>query len=366
MQTEFELFTLGQLQQAGPEFLWPNDRTQVSVLSESLWKLAQSNPEHPPDMPVSATVSMDGKRVARIGLIQLGIEVGGNTFPCLTGHGLLSHPDVRAPGVGGLLMRQMFEALKARRIAFAAYGATPYANRLMTALRTVTVGTAPRWLLPLRSDPVVRQRFGDGTGSRLASLAGNVALRGWSIVQRARLRPAAKGLTVAERESIASIPDVDATGAPRVRFRRTPHILNWKRDFARLDVTARVRAFHIVDDNGRDVGCMLVRVATHAQVGSQQYKDVRICRVLDLLIPPSDDVARVALLGLLRIAASERADVLELLTTDARVSALCRSIGFRQSNGYDLLITRTDGLPEEVFDMNRWFLTMIEGEPAFS
>jgi hypothetical protein len=317
-------------------------------------------------MPVAATVSMDGKRVARIGLIQLGIEARGRTFPCLTGHGLLSHPDVRAPGIGGLLMRQMFDALKARGIAFAAYGATPYANRLMIALRAAPVGIAPRWLLPLRSGPIVRRRLGNGVAAKVATLAGDAALKGWSFAQRARLRPAAKGYAMVEREAISSVPDVDPPDAPRVRFRRTPAILNWKRDFARLDGTARVRAFSVVDGNGRDVACFLVRVATHGHVGSQGYKDVRICRVLDLLVPPSDEIARVALLALLRVAASERADVLELLTADARVGGLCRSIGFRQSNGYDLVVTRTDGLPDEVFDMSRWFLMMMEGEPAFS
>jgi len=74
----------------------------------------------------------------------------------------------------------------------------------------------------------------------------------------------------------------------------------------------------------------------------------------------------VVIYHILRVAAQERAEVLELLTSDARIGALCHSIGCRQSNGYELLLSRSDSLPPEAYSFDRCFLTMVESEAAFS
>ncbi len=237
----------------------------------------------------------------------------------------------------------------------------------MTALRMARVGLAPRWLLPLRTGPIVRKYAGTSVLPRVAAMAADLPLRAFAGAQRARLKPATKGYALEERAAFTSVPPIDDPGAPpRMHVGRTPAFLDWKRDFVLHDASARAGAYCVVDGAGHDVACFLLRIATHPKVGSQRFEDVRIARVLDLLVPPSDEVARVVIYYLLRLAAQERADVLEVLTSDARIGGLCRAIGCRRSNGYELMLSRSDSLPPEAYAYDRWFLTMVESEAAFS
>ncbi len=364
MKTEFETFTRQEVAERGEAFLWPPDPA-VALMPPSIWELVRTHPDLPADLPVATALSIDGVRVASMGLISQPLRIGGRVVPCLTGHSLYSHPDRRAGGVGGLLLRELLKNLAGRGLPFSAYGATPYANRLMTALRMVNVGLSPRWVIPLRSGPILRSRLGSVPLARVAAVAVDPLLRAWSLVQRARYRPSAAGHALEEVDSFAALRDFGLPETPLVHVRRDAAYLDWKMRFARHDAAVRARAFRVVDESGRGAGHFLVRVATHERVGSQEYRDVRICRVLDLAMPSSADGARAAVYHLLRVAARERADVLEVLTTDARIGSACRSAGFRRSNGYEMLISRTAGLPDAAYAIDNWFLTMVESESAF-
>ncbi len=365
MKTEFETFTRPELEERGEAFLWPADPAAVELMPGAIWELVRSHPDLAADVPVATALSIDGVRVASMALISQPLRIGGREYPCVTGHSLFSHPDRRAAGVGGLLLRELLAHLAARNLPFSAYGATPYANRLMTALRMANVGLAARWVMPLRSGPILRRHVRSAPLAWAAAACANPLLRSWSLLQRARLRPSAAGLSLEEVDSFGDVPEVDAAGAPRAHVRRGCAYLNWKLRFVRRNPAVRGRAFRVLDGSGATAGHFLLRVATHERVGSQEYRDVRVCRVLDLARPASDEAARSAVYHLLRLAARERADVLEVLTSDPHIGAACRSAGFRRSNGYELMISRTKALPEEAYSLDNWFLTMVESESAF-
>jgi len=364
MRTTFETFTRQELEGCGSEFLWPEEPA-VALLPPSIWELVRTHPDQAADLPVATALSIDGVRVASMALISQPLRIGDREYPCLTGHSLYSHPDRRAGGVGGLLLRELLPHLAARGLPFSAYGATPYANRLMTALRMVDVGLARRWVMPLRSGPIMRRHLSSAPLAWAASALGDPLLRAWSLVQRARLRPSASGESLHEVDSFTGTGDLVPRDAPHVHVRRSGAFLDWKMRFVRHDAAVQARAYRVRDASGRDAGHFLLRIATHERVGSQEYRDVRICRVLDLAMPASAEAARASIYHVLRIAARERADVLEVLTTDPHIGAACGSAGFRASNGYELLLSRTEGLPQEAYSIDHWFLTMVESESAF-
>ena len=104
MAASIELFTLQELKDKGDAFMWPSDG-EMNVMSPALWLMVQTNPDHPPWMPVAATLSLDGQRVATISFANQTIEFEGEQIPCLWGHGLRSDSGVRSAGLGGMFLK---------------------------------------------------------------------------------------------------------------------------------------------------------------------------------------------------------------------------------------------------------------------
>ena len=134
MAARFETFTLAEVKQAGPAFLWPAGDAMM-LMPPATWWMVETNPDHPADLPVAATLSLDGRRVATVTLANQTIEFRGKRYPCLWGHALESAPDVRSAGIGGLFMGRVLRLLQRRGVAYGSYGGSPDAVGLFRALR---------------------------------------------------------------------------------------------------------------------------------------------------------------------------------------------------------------------------------------
>jgi hypothetical protein len=306
--------------------------------------------------------------VATITLINQSIQLGGREYPCLWGYSFFSHPDFRSPGMGGLLIKELLVALKKRGIAFAAYGATPVATSLLEKLGMVNSGQAPRYLLPLRADPITQLYLSNKYLQYLATPVLNNGMQVWSTLLLALFHSAAKSFQLVEKQEFDSdLSFLSSRGhTSQIRCKRSALLLNWKLNNARTFTKAEYKIFYVFDDKGLQVGYFVIRIATYDEVGRKKFRNVRICRVLDMVVTTGTRPISAIFYFLLKIATSMGCDVLEIISTDNKVRTFCQKFGFLTSNGYSLVVTESENYPSEIFDINSWFLNMIESEPAFT
>jgi hypothetical protein len=154
-------------------------------------------------------------------------------------------------GLGGLMLRRLLKALKARNVPLAAYGSMPQADALYKALGMTHVGQAPRYVLPLSIGPIVRRHVASRPIADLISILPDLALRLRSRLLLSPLRSGARGHTVTARDDFdASSVPADPPEDGRVRLKRTADWLNWKIRYGRAIDQAEIKAFVVRDPEG--------------------------------------------------------------------------------------------------------------------
>jgi hypothetical protein len=368
MAIKFQLLTLHEIMIREESFLAPTDGS-IPLMPQACWNLVRTNPDHPLDSPAAACLSSDDQRVATIALVNQTIQFAGNEYPCLWGHSFFSHPSFRSRGVGGLLMRELLGALKERRMAFAAYGATPMASRLLEILRMVNTGGVPRYILPLRSNPILQRYLPWGQLADFGAWLINGGIRAWLHLLMASLRTSAEAFRLVENGKFGncSAPIRLVGDECRARWKRSELLLNWKVSHARAFSKGDYKVFNLVGEDGSQLAYFIIRMAAHEEVGRSKFQNVYICRVLDIgFMTRSVGLVPAILYFLIKIASELGCDVLEIIDTNINIRKYCRKFLFRQSGGYYLIISKLEEYPDKLFDINNWAISMIESEPAFS
>lgn len=362
MDVSFQVFTRAQIKEAEPSWIWPSDES-LWLMPPATWHLIESNPDHPAELPVAATLSCDGHRVATMGLVNQPVTFKDEKHSCVWARALESTPHVRKAGLGGIFMLQVKRFLQKSGITFVSYGATPDAVNLYRELGLVSAGRVPRLVLPIGGNAIARTFmplpvFSSVAGSLLsAGLKGRAAWLGRNapaIARQFQFSEAGQDL----RWNLEVSNDF-------ARIERSPRTIDWKLDFSRTISGANMRAFTLDDANGAQSALALLRFATHQSIGKQGFRDARVCRVIDLVTDGSEASSVASLCHIINLCLVERIDFIEMVTTDKKSYEASVSLGFIESNGYDLLISPSESLPKELFDIDKWYLNMIESDPAF-
>lgn len=364
MASKIQILTFDDVKSQGENFLWPKDGSMM-LMPHATWQMIESNPDHPPEIPVAACLTLDDRRVATVTFANQAIQFGRKEYPCLWLHALESHPKVRSAGLGGMFLKQVLRALGNHNTLFASYGATPVAVRLFKALRMVDVGLVPRYVLPIGASAIVRRYVPTRLFRGLATVVLKFGLHAYTRYLLSHLRHSAKKFQLVEKDCFEGWELHSSLPEDKYGLKRTEKILNWKLAFARSITGVKTKVYYVIDGDGAQVAHMMLRVATHEKVGSQGFRDARMCRVLDLITNGTNETIAATFYFLLRLCAEERCDFLEIITTDNAVRRICESLHFIQSSGYNFLITRQNDLPEECFAIQSWFLNMMESDPAF-
>ncbi len=284
MGLEFSFHTLTELEERG------DPRCN---LPPECWRLIRANPNHDPGLPVLARAVHDGTVVAGAALIHQPLQWRDRTVPCVWDYSVYSEPHARSTGAGGLLMRSIVREMDRRGVVLAAYGSNPAANDLYRALRMPHLGRVPRYVLPLRANPVTRLYLKRRWLAAIAALPINAVLRVRNRLRRRCLRAAAARHPLHRhgRFTPECLPPVEDA---RPRVARPAPFLNCKLDYARADAMAAVDAWTVEGRGGRTGAYFVTRIARHPVVGKRRFRDVKMCRVLDLVAEADGPVLEAA------------------------------------------------------------------------
>jgi len=363
---QLQLFTRLELQKAGETFIWPEDN-QMSLMPRECWQLILTNPEHREDLPVAGIALLGGKRVAVVALINRPLRFREKDYVCLWDYNFYSDLTCQNYGAGGLLLRKILTSLKQKKIILASYGATPSANKVYTALRMQSAGRVNRYVMPLRIRSIFRRfLFEHSVIDKLAfplDLSLQVGLKLISFLVSVRNTENQFKFIAIEEFNFDDFP-IKMLDGPCPYLKRSQDILNWTLCYARAIEGAEIEVMEMKDNNDVLYGYYIARIANHEQLGSQGFKNVRLFRVLDIVVQPDAYATQAMINYIVKQALAKNCDFIELITSNPVIIEFSKKIGFITSNGYDLFFSA--GISDlDSIDAKGWYLTMMEAEAAY-
>ncbi len=363
---QFQLFTRMELEKAGEAFIWPSDG-QMSIMPRECWQLILTNPEHREDLPVAGIALLGSKRVAVVALICRPLRWQKKEYTCLWDYNFYSDSTSRNYGAGGLLLRKILYLLKQKNILLASYGATPAANKVYTALRMHSAGRVNRYVLPLRITPIIRRFLLDHSVIDWLALPLDYCLQvGIKVISYiGGIKNTDNRFKFIVKENVGyddfANKILDDSGP---YLKRSQDMLNWMLHYARAIEGTEIVVMEMKDLDGVLHGYYIARIANYEQLGSQGFKNVRLFRVLDIVVQPDGNATQAMMNDIIKQAFAKKCDFIEMITSNPVIRKLSQKTGFITSNGYDLYFTAGISCLDSI-EVNDWYLTMIEAEAAY-
>jgi hypothetical protein len=321
------------------------------------------------DDPVQLVGTRDGVVAGTLELFRGQIHVGNHAVPTIWSSGYLVPERFRSSLIGVLILLELHRLNPTVGACGVSHLALPVVRRLKW--RELVM---PRYLLLLRSGPVLRRYLGGkavvDAGSRVADLLLGGQRRLWQEVG-GRRRPELRSEPVdrAPEELDAHLARLHRTG--RAVPHRSAAWLNWLLTHSFVQDPSMMSALFLVrgDDNAL-LGYFLVKSRFYPVASQRAVRDVTLGSLQDWMI---FDEARLKLpqLVVLAVRALERwsPDAIEVCTADEETGARLRRWGFPRAGDLRLVVRSSRGsalAPERFTRPEHWTLRPAEADNFFS
>lgn len=327
--------------------------------------MVRGNPAARGHDPAVGVLLNDASVIARIRLFPAQCQLGDQTVRVHWGMDFLTAPEFRSRGAGFFLMRHILEWLDARGEFYAAYASSEEAIRVYKPLGMIHVGRTPRYLWPLRTQPILRTRLPHAVARMVAptlDVGLGLAARGLGALQL----PSNLDWEFEPRDTFG--PDIDRLEPPPNVVGWLPDsssMLNWKLHSARGNRRRRVDLDYVRHKRtGELAGYLLTRSIYVDELEGQPYKNFRILSLVDFrLAAGRPGLEHAVVRHLMAKARSHSADVLEAVTSDKAMTQALTSARFRVVGGHDFAYkgpkAHGGALPSSPVE---WRLTMAAGD----
>lgn len=367
MAIQLQALTLHELREKGERFLFPGGGVP-DLIPKRMWKLVETNPDHPADLPVAACLLADGKRASSITLPNQTILFRGKSYPCLWGHLWTDLEGNPLPGAGGLFLHQLVRLLVKQGVGFAATGPTVTAARVMERLGIKRVAFCPRFVLAVRADALARRVMRNHVFAKAGWLPLSAGTSAWTAWARRRLATDASAfqrrdldswngdLRVLEKNPRADYIHVD----------RSADFVAWKENFLRWSSPGTTpRAFSLLRGS-EPAGYVNMRCGVHETLGSMGFENARLLRVMDC-VTDGPEATAAAVYYVIEMARETRCDFVEIVSNDPWLMRVARYAKLRESNGMAVYLCSPDGWPREFQEEPAlWNIGLMESDGAFA
>lgn len=343
------------------------DPEQLAPMSPGKQEALLENPLSRHDTDVVQLIGTYGNRViGRVDLIRGELVVEGCPTPVYYGSSLFVPENFRSTGMGFTLFRRM----QAMAPTVAVCGISQMVYPLYQCFHWVDF-ELPRYILILRSFPVVERYLGCGLHSQVVSLgvdAGLAIHRVLALSTHRRLRGLEVAQAVAADEGLNQLLAQDP---PAAGGHRSAAWLNWVLQHTfRNDPRDRQGLYLVRDRVGEVVGYFLLKVRFYAVASQHHLKNLLLGSLQDWLIfDPARLTFRQLLIQAVGILCNAGVHAVEVCGPDPTGSMSLRALGFLRVGSLRFLFKPNAGslLTDRRFHQQiAWRLRPAEGDNFFT
>ena len=352
-----ELYSLDDIAAMGM-----SDLDIAQIIPAECWQLIKNNPDIVSDLPVAGVAKLNEKVVSSVAIVHRPILWRGHRYACAWDYSFYTDPRYQQYGAGGLILRKVLRALRARKVRLASLGATPDANRVYRSLGMSHQQDISRYVLPLRSGVILNRYLPIPIVASILEVPLNACI---SLAMSSLLffRGGAR-ITESVHESVGEGLERLVCDKQLAHLSRSEEHINWIIEYARQFPHEEIKLVTIQDENMCVSGYYLARVGVHSSLGSSEFKNVRLFRVLDAIVENNADVCSALVRSVVNHAKKSKCDVVEVINSDEKLTKACRRLGFISSGVYSFYLSQVkDGLADAA--ARDWHLAMLESENSF-
>jgi hypothetical protein len=344
-----------------------NDPDGIAGPAEVTRRAFLSNPlSTGDDDPVQLLALVGDRIIGRMDLIPGRLLAAGRPCPVLWGSNLSVARDYRETGAGLILILRW----QSMSPTVACCGVSHRLVEIYDRLQWLTFAM-PRWVMLLRSRPLVQRYLRLGAPSVLAAAPVDAALRLYNGARWRAARGLTAGLTCREERALPADldPALRMPGAT-LASHRSREWIEWllSNSLVREEVNRR-RLFLVHNLRGEVVAYFVVKERRHPVLSRHRFRDVRLGSLVDWFI---FEPARVTVSQIIALAIREmrhfELDAIEICTTHGRAGVLASSLGLHQVGHLRFVLHASSASPLQRFDYtNRalWRITPAESDNAF-
>jgi len=312
------------------------------MLTTSAW--GPSNDDQEPALLLAA---LGDEPIGRISLFSGRVHVDGRSVPMLWCSGLDVPKEHRQTGAGLMLLL----AVRALPVPVGVVGVSRQALDLYVKLGWKHM-TATRYVLLLRSRPIIEARFGAGPRGRLLQGAVDAVLRLHQTALRGAFLWRARALTVELRDELPATLDplIETVSSAGLRCHRSTRWVNWCMRTGPKDNQRRL--YLVSERSGAPLGYFVSSTGTHQEAGGRQLAGLRLASLRDWVSFDPERLPDELLISVaVRTMMNGAAEAVEICVPEPGVGDKLRRLGMFARGALHFLVRAPTGtLPDPASD----------------
>lgn len=309
----------------------------------------RANPFHPSDAPLTFAYFVDGEAVARLHTIRDRVQLDGGQRDWIWVSSQLTLPSHRGRGLMSQILEEVLSTATRQGAWVGAPGVTPGGRAVYRKAGLGLVETAPRQVLPLRTDVFLMPYIGAVGIRKAVALMPDLLLKAQRGLISVSLGKAVQSFEVETPDSFGfDVQPLADTNPQFPRMSREQRKMQWRWERVCSRRNPPHRDYRLVTIRRKGAGDLaafaILRLAKFDRPGGLKATDLRVVTILDWATGYHDALAKKALLNVIvGCALSMGADVLEFSTSDESMQSMLKLRGFL-SVGHYRLFCHTGGV----------------------